>query len=570
MTMPKLFISYRREDSIAITGRIYDRLVQKFGETSVFMDVDSISPGADFRQVLREAVSKCDVCMVMIGEQWLEARQHGIRRLDDPHDYVRIEIEAALTREIPVVPVLIGQTPIPSADTLPPTLAKLVDHNAIRVDPGQDFHDHVNRLIRGLEHLLSSQSGTAKGTGAVEAEEQRQQEAEKARQRQLQQQPHRQAEEERESRSRQYLSPASFIRATKAAPPACKYAMAVAGLVAIVAVVLRFGVSLATLVFGSIIIGVLMIVFVVFAQAAAIAKTILAVPALVRIWSFLLLALATAVGLSTSAFFNTPLPLKTTIMRAFSKPLEPTRGVVQSNPQMPSSPSVSPMPPQMTAMDFYNKGKAKYDRQDYEAALADFTQAITLNPNDPDAYSYRGLIRDKLYDYEGALADHTQAITLNPQYSNAYVSRGNARAALHDYEGALADYTQAITLDPKHVNAYYNRGTTRGQLHDYEGALPDLTQALTLDPRYVNAYHNRAVAREALHDYEGAVADYTRAIALDPKYAKAYYNRGGARAAQGDWQGALADYQKAADLYQQQGMTSKYQDALNQIKKHQR
>src|SRR5436305_2110625 len=109
VTMAKLFISYRRDDSIGITGRIYDRLQAHFGPRSIFMDVDSIPLGVDFRQHLNEAVSQCDALIAIIGERWLEIRLHGLRRLDDPSDFVRIEIEAALTRNIPVIPILLGQ-----------------------------------------------------------------------------------------------------------------------------------------------------------------------------------------------------------------------------------------------------------------------------------------------------------------------------------------------------------------------------------------------------------------------------------------------------------------------------
>lgn len=117
-----------------------------------------------------------------------------------------------------------------------------------------------------------------------------------------------------ESNTFQYLSPASLIRAAKAAHPAFKYAIVVAGLAAIVTIVLRFGASPATLIFGSVIVVVLMVLFFVFAQAVAVTKSNLALPAIVLIWSFLLLAIATATLLFTSAFFDFPLPLKSIIV----------------------------------------------------------------------------------------------------------------------------------------------------------------------------------------------------------------------------------------------------------------
>lgn len=159
--MPTIFISYRREDSVASAGRIHDKLVPRFGQKSVFMDVDAIPFGVDFRQHIADAVAKCDVLLALIGEQWLTVSQNGQRRLDDPRDFVRIEIEAALQRGIPVIPVLLGGTAMPTADKLPAALAELSYRNAARVDPGADFHMHMDRLIRGLERLLSKPNDVA-------------------------------------------------------------------------------------------------------------------------------------------------------------------------------------------------------------------------------------------------------------------------------------------------------------------------------------------------------------------------------------------------------------------------
>jgi hypothetical protein len=122
--MTKLFISYRREDSEGLTGRIYDRLVAHFGKEAVFIDVDTIPYGVDFVEDVSDAVSRCDILLAMIGEQWLDVRHkegphQGQCRLDDPTDFVRIEIHAALERKIPVIPVLIGKATMPAEEQLP-------------------------------------------------------------------------------------------------------------------------------------------------------------------------------------------------------------------------------------------------------------------------------------------------------------------------------------------------------------------------------------------------------------------------------------------------------------------
>jgi hypothetical protein len=97
--MPRIFISYRREDSRHITNRIYDRLVTAFGKSSTFKDVNKIPPGRDFRSVIREATAECEVMLVVIGNTWLNASYpDGQRRLDDPEDFARIEVETGLQR----------------------------------------------------------------------------------------------------------------------------------------------------------------------------------------------------------------------------------------------------------------------------------------------------------------------------------------------------------------------------------------------------------------------------------------------------------------------------------------
>ena len=152
---PGIFISYRRDDTSDVTGRIYDRLIQHFGKESVFKDVDSIPLGIDFRKHLGDSVGRCDVLLTIIGRQW-SAGEVGKRRLDDVRDFVRIELEAALRRGIPVVPVLVQGASQPSGDELPETLQSLVYRNGMPVRPDPDFHQDMDKLIRGIEGYLKS------------------------------------------------------------------------------------------------------------------------------------------------------------------------------------------------------------------------------------------------------------------------------------------------------------------------------------------------------------------------------------------------------------------------------
>src|SRR5690242_18937343 len=99
--MSSIFVSYRRKDSASICGRIYDRLVERYGREWIFKDIDSIPLGVDFADYINECLSMCVVQLVLIGPQWLEIEDdHGQRRLNDPSDLVRLEVEVALRRKV--------------------------------------------------------------------------------------------------------------------------------------------------------------------------------------------------------------------------------------------------------------------------------------------------------------------------------------------------------------------------------------------------------------------------------------------------------------------------------------
>lgn len=163
--MSKIFISYRRADSRKDAGRIYDRLVAEFGRENVFKDVDNIPPGSDFRTEIALAVNQCDVLLAIIGQKWLNALDDvGNRRLDNPNDYVRLEIEAGLRRHnCLIVPVLVDGAAMPGSTDLPDTLRELAFKNAAIVRDDPDFNRDVTRLISDLQQYLSLQSKNDSG-----------------------------------------------------------------------------------------------------------------------------------------------------------------------------------------------------------------------------------------------------------------------------------------------------------------------------------------------------------------------------------------------------------------------
>lgn len=154
--MPRIFISYRRKDSATFTGRIHDSLVVAFGEKNVFRDVYDIPAGRDFRKVLEEAVNKCDTFLAIIGPSWASITDaNGNRRLHDPDDFVRIEVESALKKpDTRVVPVLVDNASMPQPDDLPESLRDLCYRNAVVVRTDPDFPTDMGRLVRQLQPFI--------------------------------------------------------------------------------------------------------------------------------------------------------------------------------------------------------------------------------------------------------------------------------------------------------------------------------------------------------------------------------------------------------------------------------
>ena len=148
--MSRIFISYRREDSAGWTGRLVDRLKERFGSESIFIDIDTIEPGADFTEALRKAVGSCDVLLAMIGPRWVTVTDKtGKLRLHDPSDWVRVEIAAALTRKIRVIPVLVGGATMPSTEFLPDDLDGFAQRQAHELSDRRWTYD-VEQLIKVL------------------------------------------------------------------------------------------------------------------------------------------------------------------------------------------------------------------------------------------------------------------------------------------------------------------------------------------------------------------------------------------------------------------------------------
>jgi TonB family protein len=160
-----IFVSYRRSDSQGEAGRLFDDLVKHFGEHMVFMDVAAIEAGRDFRKAIEEGVVQCGVLLVLMGPEWLHAKDEaGVRRLDDPSDFVRIETASALKRDIPVIPVLVRGAQMPRAEQLPDELKELAYRNCVELTHAR-WRSDINLLNEALRRVVgdASQSETSQG-----------------------------------------------------------------------------------------------------------------------------------------------------------------------------------------------------------------------------------------------------------------------------------------------------------------------------------------------------------------------------------------------------------------------
>lgn len=158
---PRIFISYRREDAAGDAGRLADHLYRRFGANRVFLDIDAINPGIDFVKALHTSLGETAAILVVIGPRWTSLRNaDGTRRLDDDKDFVRLEVEAALGRSIPVVPVLVQGAAMPKAEELPAALAALATRQAAVLDHAE-FHDDVERLCDRLARMIGVEAPVA-------------------------------------------------------------------------------------------------------------------------------------------------------------------------------------------------------------------------------------------------------------------------------------------------------------------------------------------------------------------------------------------------------------------------
>jgi TPR repeat protein len=199
------------------------------------------------------------------------------------------------------------------------------------------------------------------------------------------------------------------------------------------------------------------------------------------------------------------------------------------------------------ASEYIDRGREHRNNGDFNKAIADFNEAIRLDPNNEDAYCGRGKVYEKIGDINKALADYNEAIRLNPNYVGAYSFRGGVYEKKGDLDNAIADYTMA-TRYPNDAVPYWNRGNVYRKKGDTDKAIADYTTAIRIDPNYWAAYYGRSSTYEDMGDYERAIADSTKAIQIAPTRADGYYLRGTISYDKGNVDNAIADYTEAIRL----------------------
>jgi hypothetical protein len=150
----QIFISYRREEGQWSARSLHDRLCRDFDPKQIFMDIDAIALGEDFVKAIETTVERCDVLIAVIGNNWLSSKDdHGDRRLDNPEDFVRMEIGTALRRDIRVIPVLVDGALMPRSADLSEDLKSLVRRNALRIT-ATSFDGDCQRLAAAIRLVL--------------------------------------------------------------------------------------------------------------------------------------------------------------------------------------------------------------------------------------------------------------------------------------------------------------------------------------------------------------------------------------------------------------------------------
>ena len=502
-----IFINCRRDDSMGTAGRLRDRLTQAFGRENLFVDFGDIRTGIDFELHLNNWVAACQVFVTIIGPNWLKDKA-GQRRLGHPRDFVAIEISAALTGNIGVIPVLVDGARMPQASDLPDSLKPLVHRQAVEVRQlhfDGDAEALVERVREALNGIgLRSWHGTTVADVADGGEEAYGIEADPV-------------------VVREALNGGSVL-------PGARVRTAVAGVAAAA---------------GLLLVGWIGLYWMNASVSPLWAEKRAESDARAQ-------AEVDTKRKNEEAEQQRQALLKAGQERQAVAEAEANRTNEEAEQQQVAVAEDDRKRAEAEARARYSalvsKGNTNSNAGDYDKAIADFNEAIRLDPKTSLAFRNRGDTYTNKGDHNRAIADYNEAIRLDSNDALALSARGVAYANKGDYDRAIADFNRAIQLDPKSTHAFRNRGVVYATKGDNDRAIADFDRAIRLDPKSGLALRARGVAYANKGDNDQAIADFDEAIRLDPKSSLAFRDRGDIYRSKGDNARAIADYNEAIRL----------------------
>jgi len=197
---------------------------------------------------------------------------------------------------------------------------------------------------------------------------------------------------------------------------------------------------------------------------------------------------------------------------------------------------------------WYVLGNSEDTKNNFDAAITDYTKAIELASDPARVYIGRGYSENAENNLDAAITDYTKAIELASDPARVYIGRGYSENAENNLDAALADYTKAIELNPNLADAYLDRGIVEGRENNLDAAITDFTRTIELAPNFFSAYLNRGIVEDTKQNFDAAITDYTKAMELNPTLPDIYYDRGNSEREKKDFDAAIRDYTKTMEL----------------------
>jgi tetratricopeptide (TPR) repeat protein len=479
----KIFINYRRDDSIGTAGRLHDRLAQAFGRKNLFMDVDHIPAGVDFVDHLNSQVGRCDIFLVIIGPNWLNARDdHGRRRLDNPDDFVVVEIAAALARNICVIPVLVDGAPVPRADELPDAIKPLVRRNAVEVRNTQFGRDAEALVEKIREAVGSPRPATGLWPSLASA-------------------------------AARLMGPRPWRSVLASTAPVLVVGWM--GYQVGVPASLAWGPSMGR------------------PDAAFSEKAKTADDARRKAEEAERAQLAAAKAEEERKAKEAAESDAKRKAEDVERQRQATRraeeerqakaaaeeakrkGEEAERQQQAALKAEEERRRRAEAERLANQSYAEFNAGDYYRAIATASEAIRLDPNNTFALLNRGAAYLRRDDNDRAITDLNETIRLDPRNVLAFNYRGVGYSKKGDTDRAIADFNEAIRLDATFARAFNNRGFAYGRKGNNGQAMADYNEAIRLHPNFPLAFCNRGKLKLSLGIQASGNADIVRARQLD-------------------------------------------------------